>query len=120
MNESPNKQIGRRGFKPEAIVIHITQGNFSGANSWLRNPKSQVSCHFLTKRDGYIEQIVAVENTAWHAGIVKNAKWSLLKDGVNPNLYTIRNRERGIYRYTANRKSNLGISQISEKSLSKL
>lgn len=89
MKESPNKEIGRRGYKPEAIVIHITQGNFDGANSWLRNPKAQVSAHFLTKRDGYIEQLVAVDNTAWHAGIVKNPKWSLLKKGINPNLYTI-------------------------------
>jgi N-acetylmuramoyl-L-alanine amidase len=89
MRESPNKAIGRRGYKPEAIVIHITQGNFNGAKNWLMNPKSQVSAHFLTKRDGYIEPLVKVENTAWHCGIVKNCKWPGLKAGVNPNLYTI-------------------------------
>lgn len=89
MTESPNKQIGRGKFKPDAIVIHITQGNFGGAKSWLTNPKSQVSAHFLTRRDGYVEQLVKVENTAWHAGLVVKPIWKFLKPGVNPNLYTI-------------------------------
>ena len=89
MKESPNKWIGRRGHKPEAIIIHITEGNFGGALAWLTNPKSQVSAHFLTKRDGFIEQLVSCDDTAWHAGIIKNPKWQLLKQGINPNLYTI-------------------------------
>jgi N-acetylmuramoyl-L-alanine amidase len=89
MTQSPNCQKGRSGYKPLAIVIHVTQGNYAGALAWLTNTKSQVSAHFLTKRDGYIEQLVDCADTAWHAGLVKDQKWTGIKKGVNPNLYTI-------------------------------
>lgn len=89
MKESPNKWVGRYGNKPEAIVIHITQGSFEGAFSWLTNPKSFVSSHFLISEEGKVEQLVKCEDAAWHAGVVKNPKWKLLKRKTNPNLYTI-------------------------------
>ena len=89
MQNSPNKQTGRKNYKPEAIVLHITEGGFAGAVSWLCNPKSMVSAHFVTSRSGVIIQLVDVKDTAWHAGLVKNASWSKIKQGVNPNLYTI-------------------------------
>ena len=89
MKISPNQQKGRAGYKIEAIVIHITQGDYAGALSWLTNPQSQVSAHFLIGKDGHYEQLVACDNTAWHAGIVKNPSCKLLKPGVNPNLYTL-------------------------------
>ena len=87
--ESPNKWIGRRGKKPEAIVIHITQGAFKGALSWLTNPASQVSAHFLISEVGEIAQLVKCENTAWHAGVVVRPTWPLIKQGINPNFYTL-------------------------------
>lgn len=86
---TPNQMIGRGKNKPEAIVIHITEGSASGAIAWFKNIKSQVSAHYIVKKTGEIVQVVSPDNTAWHAGIIKNPTWPLLKQGVNPNLYTI-------------------------------
>ncbi len=87
--ESPNKWTGRKGHKPEAIVIHITDGNSQGALAWLTNPVSQVSAHFLIDEAGIRWQLVDCADTAWHAGTVVRSTWPLLKQGINPNYYTI-------------------------------
>lgn len=84
-----NFQKGRERYAPEAIVIHITEGSSSSAIKWCHDPKSQVSYHFLIKEDGSIVELVQPENTAWHAGMVKNATWKNLKKNINPNLYTL-------------------------------
>ena len=87
--KSPNFWKGRRGFKPEAIVIHITEGTASSTIDWFTRIESQVSSHYLITRSGKVYQFVKEEDTAWHAGKVVQASWKLLKQGVNPNLYTI-------------------------------
>jgi len=87
--ESPNKWVGRFGYKPEAIVIHITDGNYKGAHSWLLNPRSEVSAHFIVKDDGKYDALVKPKDAAWHVGVVVRPTWKLLKKGVNPNLYTL-------------------------------
>lgn len=84
-----NYSKGRFGFKPEAIVIHTAEGWLAGAYSWFNNPSSQVSSHYMIGKNGEIWQFVADEDTAWHAGGVSNASWSKIKQGINPNLYTI-------------------------------
>lgn len=86
---SPNCEYGRRGLKPEAIVVHVSEGSFDGSYSWLVDPKSQVSYHFLFDTTGIGVMLVDPINTAWHAGAIKNSQWSLLKPDTNPNLYTI-------------------------------
>jgi N-acetyl-anhydromuramyl-L-alanine amidase AmpD len=83
-----NRSIGRFGYKPEAIVVHIAEGYLEGAYSWFNNPVSQASSHYMIGKNGDIWQFVANENTAWHAGVVLNPSWNLLKPGVNPNFYT--------------------------------
>jgi N-acetyl-anhydromuramyl-L-alanine amidase AmpD len=85
---SPNFSIGRNGRLPIAIVNHITAGLMPGTLSWLQNPSAQASAHYLVTKTGEIYQLVADENTAWHAGIVNNPDWPLY-DGTNPNRYTI-------------------------------
>ncbi len=84
-----NFWAGRSGYKPEAFVIHIAEGTLEGGYAWFNNPSSQVSAHYMVGKDGRIWQFVKLEDTAWHAGGVDNPNWSLLKAGVNPNLYTI-------------------------------
>ncbi|HHY28799.1 MAG TPA: N-acetylmuramoyl-L-alanine amidase [Desulfitobacterium dehalogenans] len=85
---TPNFRSGRNGRKPLAIVDHITAGYYPGCLSWMQNPQSQASAHYLVLKDGRILQLVKDENTAWHAGIVNRPDWSLY-DGTNPNYYTI-------------------------------
>jgi hypothetical protein len=86
---SPNFSTGRAGFRPEAIVIHIMQGTLEDTDSWFGATRSSVSAHYGIGRDGEIHQYVAEGDTAWHAGRVNSPSWPMIKQGVNPNLYTI-------------------------------
>lgn len=51
------------------IIIHTTEGSYSGAISWFQNPISNVSAHYVIRsRDGEITQMVKHKDVAWHAG----------------------------------------------------
>ncbi|RST85970.1 N-acetylmuramoyl-L-alanine amidase [Aquibium carbonis] len=66
---SPNfgSRIGVSG--PDMIVLHYTgMASGEGAESWLCNPESEVSSHYLVHEDGRIVQMVRESDRAWHAG----------------------------------------------------
>lgn len=64
---SPNYN-SRGGVAIDSIVIHTTEGSYSGSVSWLKNPSSGVSAHYVIKENGTeIKQLVADSNRAWHA-----------------------------------------------------
>ncbi len=63
-----NQSKGRSGQLPVMIVCHRTSGSFDGAVSWLSNPESQASSHFVVAKDGRVVQLVDIENTAWCNG----------------------------------------------------
>jgi len=86
---SPNFWKGRKGQKPEAIVIHITDGTAQSCINTFTNPASQVSAHYLVTKTGELISFVREADAAWHAGRIQKPTWPLLKQGVNPNLYTI-------------------------------
>ena len=86
---SPNFWKGRKGYKPEAIVIHITDGTAQSCINWFTNPVSRVSAHYLVAKTGEITSFVEEANSAWHCGKVVSPTWTELKPNVNPNLYTI-------------------------------
>lgn len=86
---SPNFWSGRRGYRPEAVVIHIMDGTLVGTDSWFAATSSQVSAHYGVGKTGEVHQYVQEADTAWHAGRVDKSSWKLLKPGINPNLYTI-------------------------------
>jgi N-acetylmuramoyl-L-alanine amidase len=76
-------------FHPEAIVIHIMEGTLGGTSAWFNNPSAKVSAHYGVGKTGQLQQYVSEPDTAFHAGIVDNPSWVLLKPHVNPNHYTI-------------------------------
>jgi N-acetyl-anhydromuramyl-L-alanine amidase AmpD len=84
-----NYSKGRQGYRPGAIVIHIMQGSLTATDSWFRAAESKVSAHYGIGRTGEVHQYVAEGDTAYHAGRVKDPTWSLIKPGINPNLYTV-------------------------------
>ena len=91
---SPNYSAGRKGYRPEAIVIHIMEGTLSGTDSWFRNRDSKVSAHYGVGVNGEVHRYVEESDTAWHAGRVDAPHWTLIKPAgegryVNPNYYTI-------------------------------
>jgi len=86
---SPNFRVGRNGYKPEVIVIHIMAGSLAGTDSWFANPASQVSSNYGIGFNGEIHQYVKDQDTAWAQGRVDKPSFSLYKPGVNPNLYCL-------------------------------
>ncbi len=50
------------------IVIHIAQGSYSGTINWFKDPRSNVSAHYVVGRRGQIAQCVHNWDIAWHAG----------------------------------------------------
>jgi len=96
---TPNQNTGRSGWIPDMIACHITDGAFDGAVSWLTDPASQASSHFVVAKDGKVVQLVPIENTAWANGTnnIQNdsrgnmySKLAAVRDRmVNANLYTI-------------------------------
>jgi len=64
--QSPNYSPGRTDYR--WVLIHTTQGGYSGAVSWLSNPSANVSSHYVVRSsDGQITQLVQHADTAWHA-----------------------------------------------------
>jgi N-acetyl-anhydromuramyl-L-alanine amidase AmpD len=49
------------------VIIHTCEGNYTGCWSWLVNPVSQVSAHYVINEDGSeISQLVRERDRAWH------------------------------------------------------
>ncbi len=85
----PKGSHGRNGQKIIAIGLHISGGSWSSNYNWIMNPKANASYNAIVKDDGKIVSLVPEENAAYSHGKVINSTWSLLKPGVNPNLYTL-------------------------------
>lgn len=98
-NLSPNRNLGRNNWIPDIIVCHITDGSFDGAVSWIKNPASNVSYHFVVARDGRLTQMVNISDTAFANGttnLVNDSRFNgnsnlkaVRERRVNANLYTI-------------------------------
>lgn len=57
----------------DTIILHATGGeSYEGAISWLCNPKSGVSAHYVIGRAGEIAKLVPTSMCAWHAGKAKH------------------------------------------------
>ena len=64
---SPNYS-SRSGSSISHVAIHTTQGSYAGAISWLANPASSASAHYVIRSsDGQVTQMVRDANKAWHA-----------------------------------------------------
>lgn len=51
------------------VVIHTMQGTVAGTKAWFRNPKSEVTTHYLVSSSkGSVTQMVHESDIAWHAG----------------------------------------------------
>jgi N-acetyl-anhydromuramyl-L-alanine amidase AmpD len=70
---SPNYTAGR-SYSLALVVIHTCAGNYSGCWSWLTNPSSGVSAHYVVGQTDIgggvteVRQLVDEDNTAWHVG----------------------------------------------------
>jgi N-acetyl-anhydromuramyl-L-alanine amidase AmpD len=49
------------------VIIHTCEGNYAGCWSWLVNPVSRVSAHYVVNEEGTeISQLVREPDRAWH------------------------------------------------------
>lgn len=66
---SPNHGERAGGLRPDMIILHYT-GMETGAAAldWLCREESQVSSHYFVHEDGRVDQLVAEDRRAWHAG----------------------------------------------------
>ncbi|KFE64820.1 N-acetylmuramoyl-L-alanine amidase [Hyalangium minutum] len=65
---SPNFD-DRKGADIDTIVLHHTASNNGAADlAHMRDPKAEVSAHYMVDRDGKIYQLVNDQKRAWHAG----------------------------------------------------
>ena len=67
---SSNYSSASRGVGDiDTVVIHTTQGSYSGSVSWFQNCSAEVSAHYVIRSsDGAINQSVDEADVAWHAG----------------------------------------------------
>lgn len=56
----------RMGKRIDAVVLHSTAGYLSGSVSWLCNPQSRASVHYVIGRGGEVVQLVDEDAAAWH------------------------------------------------------
>jgi N-acetylmuramoyl-L-alanine amidase len=66
---SPNHGERVDRAAPDSIILHYTgMPSEEAAISWLCNPDSQVSSHYLVRENGDVVQMVPESRRAWHAG----------------------------------------------------
>lgn len=56
------------------VVIHTAEGSYAGTDSWQRNPAAEVGSHFLTAKDGRVEQLIDTDIRSW-CQVAGNDAW---------------------------------------------
>jgi N-acetyl-anhydromuramyl-L-alanine amidase AmpD len=80
IKHTPNKtESNRTRATINAIVIHDTEGRFTGSIRFLQRARTDGSAHFVVSRRGQIVQLVPVTDVAWHSG---NSWWNLHSIGI--------------------------------------
>jgi N-acetyl-anhydromuramyl-L-alanine amidase AmpD len=94
---SPNQTKDRNGSVPDMIVLHTTGAGAVSARSWVNNPTSQVSYHFIVDGVGIISQHVGIQGQAWANGTTTNGDNRDNKRSLSP---IVRSRNINANRYT--------------------
>lgn len=80
---SSNYRVANRGSEEiEKVVIHTTQGGYSGAISWFKDPVANVSAHYVIRSsDGDVTHMVDEKDVGWHAGQENNRSVGIEHEG---------------------------------------
>ncbi|MBI3202929.1 MAG: N-acetylmuramoyl-L-alanine amidase [Myxococcales bacterium] len=80
---SSNYTSGSRGKSSiDYVVIHTTQGSYSGTINWFKNPAAKVSSHYVVRsHDGAITQMVDDSDIAWHDGCFNSSSIGIEHEG---------------------------------------
>ncbi len=92
----PQGTLGRRGYRPRAIVIHVMEGTVRGTTAHFSNPNVFTSYNYGVGKNGKVYMWVQDENASWANGKVQRPLWRGVipnpnkpREFINPNLYTI-------------------------------
>ena len=80
--------------KMHLVIIHTCESNYASCWSWLVNPVSQASAHYVVNEDGSeISQLVLERNRAWHIAALYdctlNRRHDCWLNGVQSNHFTV-------------------------------
>ena len=87
---SPN-YYNDNNFNQLFCVVHDTEGPFASSLSWLQNPASSASAHYIIRSsDGYIVQMVREKYAAWHVVCWNRYMLGVEHEGYvsNPSYFT--------------------------------
>ncbi|MBM7114855.1 N-acetylmuramoyl-L-alanine amidase [Archangium primigenium] len=101
---SPNYNARPIGVR--MVIIHTCESSYAGCWSWLTNPSSEVSAHYVVREDGgEISQLVRESSRGWHIGATyqcsNNGNQECGLNGRSANDFTI-GIEHGGYASTKN------------------
>jgi hypothetical protein len=71
----------RTGRVVRTVVIHTIEGSEAGCISWMQNPASRVSAHYVLSHAGRVTQMVREEDRAWHAGQINEQAIGIENEG---------------------------------------
>jgi N-acetyl-anhydromuramyl-L-alanine amidase AmpD len=93
---SPNFNARASGAagRVHIVIVHSCEGGYAGCWSWLADPASQVSAHYVVREDGAeVTQLVREPSRAWHIGATYDSTLNAGHDGhlhgVQSNHFTI-------------------------------
>ena len=93
---SPNfdQRMSGDAGKIHIVIIHSCEGSYVGCWSWLADPSSRVSAHYVVREDGgEITQLVRESSRAWHIAAIYDSTLNSGHDGrlqgVQSNHFTI-------------------------------
>ncbi len=91
-------------FNQLFLVVHDTEGPFASSLSWLQNPASSASAHYIIRSsDGYIVQMVHEKFAAWHVACWNRYMLGVEHEGYvnNPAYFTeaMYKASAGLYRH---------------------
>jgi N-acetyl-anhydromuramyl-L-alanine amidase AmpD len=89
-NARPGDSTGR----VHMVIVHTCESNYVRCWSWLANPVSQVSAHYVVSEDGgEISQLVREPDRAWHIAALYRCALNLMHDcwlnDVQSNDFTV-------------------------------
>ena len=89
-NARPSDSTGR----VHMVIVHTCESNYASCWSWLVNPVSQVSAHYVVNEDGgEVSQLVREPDRGWHIAALYRCALNLMHDcwldSVQSNDFTV-------------------------------
>ncbi|MFE9866580.1 peptidoglycan-binding protein [Streptomyces sp. NPDC005506] len=88
--DAHNFTVGRTA-KIDKVIIHVTQGSYTGSIKWFQDPTAEVSAHYVVRSsDGQVTQTVRDSDTAYHAKEANSSALGIEHEGYidDPSWFT--------------------------------